>query len=102
MELSGVDRRLLEVEVLQPLAMREARLLEATLGAPLAAVVELELEEMGQVVAMRQALAGGLVGQLAVACGHRGQAQLFGLGTNQCVDGTVELAHERPPSRSWS
>src|SRR2546423_1521716 len=65
-------------------------------------VVELELQEMGQVVAMRQAFAGSLVGQLAVACAHRRQAQLFGLGTNQCVDGTIELAHERPPSRSWS
>jgi hypothetical protein len=82
-ELGGVDRGLLEVEVLQALAVREAGLLEAPLRAPLAAVVELHLEEVGQVVTVRHALAGGLLGELTVVGGHGGQAELSGLGLNE-------------------
>jgi hypothetical protein len=66
-ELRGVHRRLLELEVLQTLAVRETRFLEPALGAPLTAVVELQLEQVGQVVTMRGTLTGGLVGEIAIA-----------------------------------
>ncbi len=56
MQLGGVDRRLLELEVLQTLAVREVGIEEPTLGSPLSAGVELQLQQVCQVVAVRCAI----------------------------------------------
>jgi hypothetical protein len=99
-EQAGRDgRSLLEVEVLQALAVGEVGVLEPPLGAALTALVELEVEQAGQGVAVRLPVAGGLVGQLGEAGAHGGQVELPGLGADQSVGGGGGRVHARPP---WS
>lgn len=71
--------------------MREAGFHQAPLGTPLTAVVELELEELREVVAVWGTVAACLVGELTVAGAHRGQPQLVGLGRDEGVDRHVQL-----------
>ena len=52
--------------------MWEVRLLQAALGATLTSVIEFELKEIGEVVAVWNTIASGLVGQVSETTAHSG------------------------------
>ena len=82
--------------------MREASFLQSPFGAALAAVIKLELEEVGQVVTVGQAVSCGLVGEIAESGPYRGQLEFLGLGVDEGIHRSVQLLHDRPPSSSRS